>query len=84
MDKWNVKVVRINFSLGGDIEKQIETKLKPVLAGIKGEVKDVIYTNPSDIQKAIIFVVFRGDYEEPASASNVVEKGGIRAEIIKG
>ena len=84
MDKWNVKVVRINFSMGGDIDKQIEAKLKPALAGVRGEIHSVIYTNPTDIQKAIIFVIFKGEYEESAVNPNLVEKGGVKAEIIKG
>ena len=84
MDKWNVKVVRINFGIGGDIDKQIETKLRPALAGVKGEIHSVIYTNPTDIQKAIIFIIFKGEYEETATNSSVVEKGGVKAEIIKG
>lgn len=87
MTGWNIKVERINFGLGGTPELVIEKRLREVMANIDGEIQDVIYTNPGDIQKAVVFIVFKGTYKEPVVESKPntekVEKGGIKAEITK-
>jgi hypothetical protein len=92
-NNWNLKVVRVNFSaIRGDFENQIEEQVQKYVKAIDGELKDVIYTNPGDIQKAIIFITYSGTMKidvpkaaptEPGKTVEQVDKGGVKAEIVK-